>query len=386
MKALATTSIVILALLFSQAGSRAAELDESGFEPLCNGQNLDGWVAMNGADFKVVDGMIVCTGRGNWPTWLRSEEVFENFILRLEYRTYWGAESGVYFSAPTDGRVSKIGFELQINGGGRLTPYSTGAIFAAAEPLDHAPKPEGQEYHELEIKLNWPQLQVRLNGQLVQDVNCEQHPLLKHKQRLGHIGFPCRGKRVDFRNVRIKRLPDQVRDEWKPMLAGTDLDGWTISDNCSATWSVDDDGVLASANGHGYLISEDEFYNCEFQTYLKTTHLANGGIFFDWVTGKGRGFEIQIEDILDSNDPTGSIYGRVRATNLPRKQGEWSLLHVILQDNMCVVRIDGETVAQSDQMNRRRWGNISLQMHRNNATIYWKDMRVRHLPSPAKED
>jgi hypothetical protein len=375
--------IVVLSMFVLASVARAA--DEEGFEPMCNEKSLDGWVAMNGAEFEVVDDMVVCTGRTNWPTWLRSEEVFENFVLRLEYKTYWGAESGVFFAAPTDGRVSKIGFEFQINGFRSLTPYSTGAIFAAAAPLCNAPKRnEEQEYHDLEIMMNWPKLQIRLDGYLVQDVDCEKHSLLRYKQRLGHIGFPCRGKRVDFRNVRIKRLPDQVRDEWKSMLNGKSLDGWTVSDKCSATWTVDKEGVLVSDNGHGYLISDEQFYNCEFQTYVNTTYLANGGIFFGWITGGGRGFEIQVEDVHDSNDPTGSIYGVARANNLPRKQGEWSLLHVILKDNVCVVRVDGVTVAQSDQMSRRRWGSVALQMHRNNATVYWKDMKIRDLPLPEK--
>ncbi|MEM9660293.1 MAG: DUF1080 domain-containing protein, partial [Planctomycetota bacterium] len=347
------------------------------------GQDLEGWVAMNDADFEVVDGMIVCTGRTNWPSWLRSEEEFENFVLRLEYKTYWGAESGVFFAAPTDGRISKIGFEFQINGTGRLTPYSTGAIFAAAPPLRSAPKRhEDQEYHDLEIMLNWPRLQVRLNGHLVQDVDCQQHPLLRHKQRVGHLGFPCRGKRVDFRNVRIKRLPDQIRDDWQPMLNRRNLDGWTVSDSCTAEWTMEADGVLTSANGHGYLISDEAYDNCEFQTYVKTSSLANGGVFFRWLGVRDRGFEIQVEDILDSNDPTGSIYGIARASNLPRKQGEWSLLQVTLVDNVCVVRVDGVIVAESDRMNRRRWGRVALQMHRNDATIHWKEMKIRKLPSP----
>ena len=65
-------------------------------------------------------------------------------------------------------------------------------------------------------------------------------------------------------------------------------------------------------------------------------------------------------------------------------KGEWSLLHVILKDNVCVVRVDGVTVAQSDRMSRRRWGHVALQMHRNNATVYWKDMKIRYLPLTEK--
>lgn len=379
----ALAGLVVAWRLFSPAVAGPAV--EEGFEPLCNGHDLEGWVAMEGGNFDVRDGMIVCTGRSNWPSWLRTAEQYENFIVRLEYKTYYGAESGIYFSAPRAGRVANIGFEYQINGTGHLTPYSTGGIVGTSAPLAEATNGSSdQEFQRLEIRLNWPQLEVRLNGQLVQDVNCEEHPLLRYKQRVGHLGFACRGKRVDFRNVRVKRLPDQVTDEWQPMLNGVDLDGWTISDRCSARWEIDSQGVLTSADGHGYLVSDDEFYNCEWKCFIQPTPLANGGVFFDWVPGDGRGFEIQIEDILDSNDPTGSIYGRVRASQLPRKQGDWSLMHVIVQDRTCVVRVDGTTVAESTTMNRRRWGRISLQMHRRRETIQWKDMMIRRLPSPEK--
>ncbi len=353
--------------------------------------------------------MIVCDGSGNWPTWLRSEEVFENFILRLEYKTFWGGESGVFFHAPLHGRVSEVGFEVQIGGRYKNTPYATGAIFAAVAPLKPVQQTAMDEgYNTLEIVMNWPKLKVTLNGVVVQDLNCEEHELLRFKPRLGYIGFQDRGKPVHFRNVRIKRLPDQVRDQWKPMLKGNSLTrtsrnhtarsstsrhseedlignglkGWTVSKGCTAKWTIDDRGVLVSENGHGYLVSDQQYRNCEFQTYFQTTNNANGGIFFGWLEGKGRGFEIQIEDIPDSNDPSGSIYGRVRAKRMSYAPGDWVLMQVRLNEKHCAVRLNGVVVAESHEMGGRRLGNISLQMHRGDALIRWKDMKVRRLPSP----
>jgi hypothetical protein len=141
---------------------------------------------------------------------------------------------------------------------------------------------------------------------------------------------------------------------------------------------------LLGKDGHGYLITNDRYRNCEFQTYVQSSPLANGGIFFRWLNGKGRGFEIQIEDIPDSNDPTGSIYGRARAERMPFQPGEWVLMQVFLKENHCVVRVNGVTVAESDQMGGARAGNISLQMHTGKGWIRWKDMKVRLLESPAQ--
>ena len=361
--------------------SRDAESQDSeeGFQPLFSGKDLTGWVKEGKAGFEAKDGMLVCNGSGNWPTWLRTDEVFENFVLRLEYKTLYGAESGVFFHAPLHGRISHVGFEVQIGGPGGLRRHSTGAIFDAVAPLTSAARHyRDEEFDQLEITMNWPTLKVRLNGQVIHDLNVEQHESLRYRPRLGYIGLQDRGKPVLFRNVRIKRLPDRVRDQWQPLLNGKDLQGWTVSDKCTATWSVDD-GELLGEQGHGYLISDAEFRNCEFQTYVRSSPLANGGVFFRWKTGAGRGFEIQIEDIPDGNDPTGSIYGRVLAERMPFQPGEWVLMQVFLNENHCAVRVNGVTVAESHEMGRARSGNISLQMHTGNGWIRWKDIRVRPL-------
>ena len=359
----------------------AVTQSEEGFQPLFNGKDLSGWVKEGEAGFEAKDGVLVCNGSGNWPTWLRTAEVFENFVLRLEYKTFYGAESGVFFSAPLQGRIAHVGFDVRIGSGG-LRRHSTGAIFEAVPPRVAAGRDyRDPEFNQLEITVNWPKLQVRLNGQLVQDLNVAEHESLRYRQRLGYIGLQDRGKPVHFRNLRIKRLPDQVRNQWQPLFNGKDLAGWTVSEKCSATWSVER-GELVGSNGHGYLISEAEFRNCEFQTYIRSAPLANGGIFFRWKTGGSRGFEIQIEDIPDSDDPTGSIYGRVRAERMPFQPGEWVLMQVFLNENHCLVRINGMTVAESHDMGNGRAGNISLQMHSGNGWVRWKDMQVRRLPAP----
>jgi len=108
--------------------------------------------------------------------------------------------------------------------------------------------------------------------------------------------------------------------------------------------------------------------------------LFNGKDLTGWVKEGKAGFEVQIEDIPDSNDPTGSIYGRVRAERMPFQPGEWVLIQVFLKENHCAVRVNGVTVAESHEMGRARSGNIALQMHAGNGWIRRRDMRVRPLP------
>lgn len=367
------------AMEFSGAMALSAEPAEDGFEPLFNGKDLSGWQQEGRSGFAARDGMLICNGGGNWPAWLRTTEVFENFVLRMEYKTRFGAESGVFFHAPLHGRISHVGFEVQIGGPGGLKKHSTGAIFDAIPPIKSAARHHSDEgFNELEISMNWPSLKVRLNGELVQDLDVREHDSLRYRPRLGYIGLQDRGKPVLFRNVRIKRLPDQVRHEWKTLLNGDSLDGWSNNTKNTAKWSIEK-GVLLGEKGHGYLISDGQYRNCELQTYIKSSPLANGGIFFRWLSTGNRGFEIQIEDIPDSNDPTGSIYGRARAARLPFQPGEWVLMQVFLNESHCAVRVNGVVVAESDRMPGARAGNISLQMHTGKGWVRWKEIQVRPL-------
>ncbi|MDX1565782.1 MAG: DUF1080 domain-containing protein [Phycisphaeraceae bacterium] len=63
-----------------------AEPDEGGFRPLFNGKDLSGWVPVNTAPstWSVKDGMIHCTGKPIGE--LRTERMYQNFILEVEWR------------------------------------------------------------------------------------------------------------------------------------------------------------------------------------------------------------------------------------------------------------------------------------------------------------
>src|ERR1043166_5939982 len=75
----------------------AAEVPQSGYQPLFNGKDLSGWVNVNCAPetFSVRDGMIITTGK---PTGvMRTEKQYENFEIDLEWRhMVAGGNSGLY--------------------------------------------------------------------------------------------------------------------------------------------------------------------------------------------------------------------------------------------------------------------------------------------------
>ena len=85
----------LLGILLAFTAPLAAQ--EEGFTPLFNGKDLTGWVNVNCAPetWTVQDSMVHCDGV---PTGaLRTERMYENFILELEWRHLKpGGNAGVF--------------------------------------------------------------------------------------------------------------------------------------------------------------------------------------------------------------------------------------------------------------------------------------------------
>ncbi|MBI1387128.1 MAG: DUF1080 domain-containing protein [bacterium] len=376
MKRWMTTVFVLMALSCSVF---AAEVEE-GFTALFNGKNLSGWNIENGGPktFVVQNGVIYCSGRSHYPAWLRSDREYENFDLRFEFRLDGWCNSGVFFHAPRYGRCSKVGFEYQIDQMSHegLRKKSAGAVFDVVAPSAMALGPD-KSWNTGRILMDWPNLKYWMNGQIVQDINVEDYPELKYRFRHGYIGLQDMGYQVWFRNIRVKELPG--KEEWRSLFNGKNFKGW-YQEGSGAHWSIVD-GNLHATGGTSYLVTEDEFEDFELQTYIRTSRTANGGIFIRWKTlsNGDRGNEIQIENVPDSNYPTGSLYNIVRAPMFHYEDEAWFPMQIILKGSHVVVRVNGETVVDSDEVPTVRAGHISLQMHSNEPWIEFKDLQIKPL-------
>jgi hypothetical protein len=229
---------------------------EEGFVSLFNGKDLTGWVPMGNPDvFTVENGEIVLTP--NQGFYLRTEKPYENFILRLEYNIAENANSGIFFHAPDYGRISRIGGEIQIfdSHGKELKTHSAGALYDVFPPKVDAAKPAG-EWNALELSCDWPMLTVTLNGEMVQDINCDDDIRLRWRKRQGWLGIQDHGGKARFRNIRIKDLGGNESAEWTPLFNGADLSGWNIIGD--AKWTVEN-GELIAADGNGYAITEKRY-------------------------------------------------------------------------------------------------------------------------------
>ena len=349
-------------------------LRADGFKPLFNGRDLSGWVEMGApGGFVVEDGTLFLKTPHNYPSWLRTEEEYENFALKLEYRMSGWCETGVFLHAPLYGGLAESGLRIhlrhdRVDEGSR----STGGIYDVAPPLTLANKP-ANEWNALEVYLDWPILRVHLNGALVQDLNLELSDALRWRARRGYIGLDDLNCRIRYRAIEIRELPDRDR-RWTRLSEGGGLKGWTREGD--ARWVVED-GRIAGSDGDGYLFTERSFGAFEFQTYFRTTPHANGGVVYRH-SARSRGYEIQIYNVPGATNPTGSIYGRVGASAVPCRDGEWCQLRFVSDGAYTAVWVNGQRVAESHALELPDRGGLGLQIH-GQGRVEYLDPRIRPL-------
>ncbi len=220
MRALCSVLVILGFLLPSGAQPPDAKERAEGFVPLFNGNNLEGWKPIDSKAnvWSAQDGMIVCSGKGGG--WLGTVREYDNFVLRLEYRLKPGGNSGVYLRAPDRGYISRQGMEIQLLDDNhpsyaKLDFYQyTGSIYHVVPPTRRAGKPAGQ-WNAMEIRADARRIVVVLNCIKIVDADLD-HCLLdpavakEHtglKRTTGHIGLQSHTDRVEFRNLRLKKLP-----------------------------------------------------------------------------------------------------------------------------------------------------------------------------------
>lgn len=190
---------------------------EAGFEPVFNGRDLTGWVGAT-EDYEVVEGAIRCKkGRGGN---LLTENEYENFVARLEFKLPPGGNNGLAIRAPKgSGDVAYSGMELQVLDNTHpkyadLKPYQAhGSVYGLAPAHVGYLRPAG-EWNYQEVVVDGDRVEVHLNGFEILNVNLDevrQKPIDGNEhpgafRTSGHFGFCGHNDPVEFRNVRIRRI------------------------------------------------------------------------------------------------------------------------------------------------------------------------------------
>jgi hypothetical protein len=190
---------------------------EEAFEPLFNGKDLDGW--MGAVDsYEVAGGAIRCKpgAGGN----LLTNEEFDNFVVRLEFKLPPGGNNGLAIRAPRgvdDAAYSAMELQVLDNTAAQyaeLHDYQYhGSVYGLAPALPGYLRPVG-EWNYQEVVVDGDKVEVHLNGFEILNVNLaevrkeprdgREHPGASRTS--GHFGFAGHSDPVAFRNIRIKRL------------------------------------------------------------------------------------------------------------------------------------------------------------------------------------
>jgi len=216
------------------------------------------------ATWTVRDGLLHCTGK---PTGqLRTTRMYQNFVLELEWRHLDpGGNAGVFVWADditARGVPFQRSIEVQVldHGYGNTRSHTThGDIFpihgasmkpingrggSRAFPTEKRSKPS-PAWNHYSITCNDGSIALAVNGKVVtRGEACTP--------RKGYICLESEGGRVDYRNVRVKELPETpVEAEhvatadrgYTSLYSGLDLSDWTAT----GEWQVRDWTLVAEA-------------------------------------------------------------------------------------------------------------------------------------------
>ena len=206
------------------------EEKQAGWQLLFNGQDLTGWSCNNGKPIAapIEQGGLVPYKSGGY--FIMHEKEFADFVLKCDVR--WEdtrCNSGIFLRVEDPLNPVHTGFEIQVMSGDSVGKHSFGAIYdlvGTTKNMGH----ETGEWNTLEIKCQGPHLSVKLNGEEVANMNCNDfdQPGVcpdgeKHKYKLdgkpravkdfarsGRLGFQDHGHKVWYKNVKLLELAKQL--------------------------------------------------------------------------------------------------------------------------------------------------------------------------------
>ncbi|XHC24473.1 MAG: DUF1080 domain-containing protein [Phycisphaerales bacterium] len=366
---------------------------------LFNGQDLTGWVSTGAADaWGVEDGQIVTLkpGQGGW---LRTDRMYRDFELELDFWMPEGGNSGVGLRGSSGGDPAFTGFEVQI-----LDTYgeepglrNCGSVYEAVAPATMAVKEPGN-WNTYRIRLVGDTLDVWLNGEHIHDgtkldgrgfFRSEENPLpLNTRATTGYIALQDHGHAFRYRNIRITDLsPDPEPAGMVHLINGNNAagtpEGWFAED--AGTWTVEGD-TLIGRDGPGHLFTDGAYRNFEMRALVKVNERGNSGMYFRVQPNPAANnpWPIGYEAQIDQHDPknfTGSIYDMAWPEGVSSpitRDNAWFDYRVRAEGNRIRTWINGVPMVDAE-LDRFSEGHLAVQGHHQGNVIMYKDIRVLEL-------
>lgn len=355
---------------------------EQGWIQLFDGSTFFGWKNESDANFRIEDNVIV-VDQGTKPGLLRTTSQFDNYRLKVEFRSQADTNSGLFLRTspvPTDPTLDC--FELNIADPG-VSPFTTGALVGRAKAEREV---ASREWQTFEVEMNEGSVSITLDGKPICFVK-ESLPVGR-----GYIGLQYNKGRVEFRKVLLQPIiPNDLFNK-------KDLSGWKSYPKLPGKFEVTSEGELHVTGGPGMLESEKSYGNFVCQVTCRTNAAnLNSGFFFRCIPGEQlNGYESQIQNgYLQGNrtEPadwgTGAIFRRVKARLVNADDLKWFTKTIVANDANLSVWVNGLQVTDwtdsrdpdSNPRKGRRLepGTIMLQAHDETTDVSFKAIRAAEL-------
>jgi hypothetical protein len=305
-----------------------------------------------------------------------------------------------------------------------------GSIYDVVPAKRGALKKAG-EWNVEEILADGRHIKITLNGQIIVDANLNNvtngTTILKHPGLVrdrGHIGFLGHNDYVEFKNIRVKELASQEKDNTPPegftaLFNGRDLDGWKgllkvenpfkraelpvkereklqeeADANMRAHWSVEHGEIVFDGKGRS-LCTRKDYGDFEMLVDWIIPPHGDSGIYL-------RGSpQVQIWDphtkptSAGSEVGSGGLYNNKKNPSKPLKVadkpiGEWNRFRIVMVGEKVHVFLNGEQVVNATTL-ENYWdyskpifpsGQIELQNH--GGKLRFKNIYLRELPRAHK--
>ncbi|MBI2422256.1 MAG: DUF1080 domain-containing protein [Candidatus Hydrogenedentes bacterium] len=195
-----------------------------GWQLIFDGKSWDGWMnSREEASAAPVDQGCINPHKCGAYLMLYKEPQ-ENFVLRFDFMTSPGANSGAFFRTwPIDhtNDIAYNGLEMQVLDSG-LTGYNEAGALYDLVPNGKAAIKQAGQWNSAELTCNGAMISVVLNGEKVSEMNLDEwttpgkrpdgtahkfDTAWKDHFRKGYLGFQDHGAPVWYKNVKLKVLP-----------------------------------------------------------------------------------------------------------------------------------------------------------------------------------
>lgn len=195
------------------------EEQAAGWQLLFNGKDHTGWLCNTGKPIAtpVEEGCLLPHKSGGYIIAYHDKK-FKDFTLRCDVKlSEPECNSGIFFRVGNLKNPVYSGFEVAIDTAQGTGYHDFGAIYDLARP-DKGARNGPDQWDAIELTCQGPQISVKVNGQEVTRMNCDEFDkrgkrpdgtghkfgaAIKDMPREGYLGFQDHGAKVWFKNVRI---------------------------------------------------------------------------------------------------------------------------------------------------------------------------------------